>query len=65
MCGWEAPFSGRADVIRCAPRSLALSFVRSALEPKEGCMCEQYQHRMFGPWHALQQLVAGPTTERI
>jgi hypothetical protein len=43
-----------------------LSFLdRSAFEPREGCMFEQYQHRMFGPWNALQQLVAGPAIERI
>jgi hypothetical protein len=23
-------------------------------------MCEQHHLRMFGPWNALQQLVAGP-----
>jgi hypothetical protein len=32
---------------------------------REGCMIEAMHLRMFGPWHALQLLVAGPTIERI
>jgi len=28
-------------------------------------MIEAMHQRTFGPWHALQQLVAGPTIERI
>jgi len=28
-------------------------------------MFEAMHQRKFGPWHALQQLVAGPTIERI
>jgi hypothetical protein len=28
-------------------------------------MIEAMHQRKFGPWHALQQLVAGPTIERI
>lgn len=34
-------------------------------QPREGCMCEAQHLRMFGPWNALQQLVAGPAIERI
>ncbi|WP_255616561.1 hypothetical protein [Microvirga puerhi] len=34
-------------------------------QPQEGCMCEAMHLRMFGPWQALQQLVAGRTTTRI
>jgi len=28
-------------------------------------MIEAMHQRTFGPWHALQRLVAGPTIERI
>jgi hypothetical protein len=38
---------------------------RSTIRTREGCMLEAMHQRMFGPWNALQQLVAGPTIERI
>jgi hypothetical protein len=34
-------------------------------QPQEGCMSEAMHLRMFGPWQALQQLVAGRTMTRI
>ena len=56
LCRWKR-------CVRCGfPLRLAH---RSPFEPGEGCMCEAMQLRMFGPWNALQQLVAGPTIERI
>jgi hypothetical protein len=38
---------------------------RSTIRTGEGCMIEAMHQRKFGPWHALQQHVAGPTIERI
>jgi hypothetical protein len=57
------PWSVTSDCIRSLFR-LSLTN-RSTIRTREGCMLEAMHQRKFGPWHALQQLVAGPAIERI
>jgi hypothetical protein len=48
------------------PQRIPVKFASSIHDQtREGCMLEAMHQRKFGPWHALQQLVAGPAIERI